>query len=172
MKNTMVRLTSGAVVGLALSVLTVTAQAGQPPNAKNMVPIKGLVTTSITNAIPPTAAHPVLQVFWVGGGFLSHLGLIAAYSDNEAIDVRQRPGVMTGDVHFKAANGDELVVEMHGFDTTEAGGPVTFEGRMIFKRGTGRFAKTSGSAIFVGGADMQAFTGWFTVEGEIAYSRE
>lgn len=132
---TKVKRTCGAVIAALAVIISLgspsESQAGGKPKAR---PFKGYATGYITDQIPPNG------LFLEMTGKATHLGNFT----REEYAYIGADGTVVGTITFKAANGDELWVEIDGAFTSE----TDVEGRYIIVGGTGRFECATGEAAF------------------------
>lgn len=68
------------------------------------------------------------------------------------IDANQFPFLQTGDMKFKAENGDKLFGHFSGIATPDGQGKINFEGTFEITGGTGEFECATGSGTYWGWA--------------------
>lgn len=150
---------------------------------------KGDCRTTVAPIDPPVGAgcrvfEPTPSVFIeiAGECQVTHLGRSTTHAVQQlvfALDADGRPVFDGGQpviaglrncAEFTSADGEVLRHVTSG--TVAPGvdpGTVTFEGRLIFTGGTGRFATASGSAAFDGAASLITNTGQFSMKGTLEY---
>ncbi len=87
-----------------------------------------------------------------------HLGKLSVKATQTAEELPNHTLLITNNVTYTAANGDQLFADFLGLGTPNATG-ITFSGTETYRRGTGRFADAVGSAALVGSAIYTSPTG-------------
>jgi hypothetical protein len=87
-----------------------------------------------------------------------HLGKVAVRATQTAEELANHTLLITNNVTYTAANGDQLFADFVGLGTPNATG-ITFSGTETYRRGTGRFAEAVGSAALTGSALYTSPTG-------------
>jgi hypothetical protein len=143
--------------GLAALALLVVGWAQVAPEAtakEQTRPFRGRAQGTITGTIDPGPDSPFggLTASWAGKA--THLG---RFTREERLYFTNEEGTQfEGTMVFRAANGDELVVEFSGeFDPGPVDGVLLAVGPNTMVGVTGRFADASGSARYEAFADFR-----------------
>jgi len=136
--------------GLAALALLVVSwdQFAPEATAKDQTrPFRGSAQGTITGTIDPGPDCPFggLTAFWTGKA--THLGRFTR--EERLCFTNEERTAFEGTIVFRAANGDELVIEFSGeFEPGPVEGVLLAEGPYTIVGGTGRFADARGSARY------------------------
>jgi len=132
-------------------------------------PYKGSCSTVVTPLDPQ-----FLQLHIELDCTLTHLGKATGVATQTNTVVAQNGPVIVeliaNTTTYTAANGDVLNQSFEGMALVNvATGDVQYMGTETFQGGTGRFADASGTSQLTGTASLLTGTGFYTVNGTIAY---
>jgi hypothetical protein len=111
----------------------------RPAAAAGPFPFSGQGVEEVTSAVAVTGGTHVTTT---GSGEATYLGQFS----REAMVLIHPDGIFEGTVVFTAANGNMLVANIKGVETS----PTTLAGTYTFSGGTGLFSDATGAADFTG----------------------